>query len=91
MTSSRDHDDELEARIRSLEAERLRPVPGAPVPQKRPTTAAEAAAARREAHDLQMVEEHLAEVARRRAVLEEIGGEDEDDELQEAQVVSDGS
>lgn len=70
--------DELEHRVRALEAERLRPVPGAPIPQKRPTTAAEIAAARREAHDLHKIEEHLADVALRRAVLEELEADDED-------------
>lgn len=52
--------DEYDERLRSLEAERLRPVPPPPVSQKRPTTAAERNAARREAataeHIRQLVE-----------------------------------
>lgn len=52
--------DEYDARYRSLEAERLRPVPPPPVSQKRPSTAAERNAARREAataaHIRQLVE-----------------------------------
>jgi hypothetical protein len=40
--------DELDTRMRSLEAERLRPVPAAPIPSRRDPTLAERTAVRRE-------------------------------------------
>lgn len=65
--------DELDRRIRRLEAERLRPVPPPPGDTKRPTTAAERTAARRAA----ATQDQLAElVAALREPLDHDQGDD---------------
>lgn len=69
--------DELTLRIRSLEAERVRPVPPPPVMRKRATTDAERWAAKQDAGDLFLLEQQLAETASRRAVLQKLGRKEE--------------
>jgi len=62
MTDEKRPPDELEMRIRALEAERLRPVPGPPVASKRAVTATERTAAGREAATVDAIRELIRAV-----------------------------